>query len=387
MLTLLGVMTGTSCDGLDATAVRFSGRMGTGPKQGQFSVLWNRSVPYPSALRTRVLRLQSSHKKTSIQELLELHRDLGEWYGATLKKMPLARVDAIANHGQTVAHFPPKSTLQLGEAACIAHSTGITVVSDFRWGDLATGGQGAPLVPAFHQDLYERSNLRGTGLAIHNLGGVSNLTYLRPDAEPLAWDTGPANLWIDAIVRHRTRGVSQFDAMGRLAARGKIHPHQVARLLSHPFFLRRPPKSTGRDDFAEKDAIKITASLETPDAVATVTAATARSISDSYVRFILKKGLPLSKILVCGGGARNPTLLKLIELELIEKGWFVSIEDSSKIGIDPQYMESTAFAFLGHRALRGRALGGGWTGGALTAPPAKITPGQNWSQLLRKIET
>ena len=376
-LTIVGVMTGTSCDSLDATAVKFSA--------GGFEQLWSRSAPYPASLRSRVLELQSSRARTTLRELLGLHRELGEWYGRTLRRWCARGVDAVANHGQTVAHFPPISTLQLGEAASIARHTGLTVVSDFRWGDSAAGGQGAPLVPACHREIYTRMAGEGDSIAIHNLGGISNLTYLCRGKDPLAWDTGPANLWMDAIIRHRSNGKLQFDRGGRIARRGRVHAATRDRLLENPFFSKKPPKSTGRDDFPESFAIGATRRLPMEDAIATACSATARSIATEYRRHILARGLPLSTIYFCGGGARNPTLLELVHLEFLELGWLVDIRTTSSLGIDPQSMEATAFAFLGHRALRGEPMGGAWTGAAANAPGAKITPGRNWARLLRKL--
>jgi anhydro-N-acetylmuramic acid kinase len=376
-LTLAGVMTGTSCDALDATAVRF------GPRG--FTQVWSRSAAYPRDLRHRVLSLQRPGARVQLKELLCLHRDLGDWYGRTLRRWCGRGIDAIANHGQTVAHFPPVSTLQLGEAAAIAHHTGITVISDFRWGDLVGGGQGAPLAPSFHHELYARAARAGASIAIHNLGGISNLTYLRPNAAPLAWDTGPANLWMDAIVRSRTRSKLQFDRGGRLAKKGKVHFQLRERLLANPYFGRKPPKSTGRDEFPESEVIRLTQRLSTKDAIATACSATARSIAMDYFNHILSRGLPLERIFFCGGGAVNPTLLELVHLELLSLGWHVEVDTTDALGIDPQSMEACAFAFLGNRALRGETLGGAWTGGSSDSPGAKLTPGRNWASLLRKL--
>jgi len=383
-ITILGVMTGTSCDGLDAAAVRFSG--------GKAQTLWTRSTPYSPTLKARVLALQASGRKESLASLLQLHRDLGDWYGQTLSRMPLNGIDLIANHGQTVAHFAPHSTLQLGEPACISQKTGLTLISDFRWGDLASGGQGAPLVPKFHRFLFEsitsgNASTAGDAISLHNLGGISNLTYLNHSKEPRAWDTGPANLWIDAILRSRSQGRIAYDRGGRIAMRGKVAEREMKLLLDHPFFLKKPPKSTGRDDFTEAQVIKITRRLSTEDAVATATAATARSIAESYVAHILRRGQPLSSIYFCGGGAKNKTLTHLIQLELMNLGWWVSIDDTHTLGIDPQFMEASAFAYLGYLALQGEALGGPWTGGSEDAPSAKITPGKNWRQLSRWFES
>ncbi len=378
-------MTGTSCDGLDASCVQFSGK--------DFRVLWSESLPYPRPLRDRVLSLQEAGVRAPIREWLGLHRDLGDWYGASCRKLlarhPRQRPMWIANHGQTLAHFPPKSTLQLGEPASIALATGISVISDFRWGDLCAGGQGAPLVPAFHAELARligrSSAQKGDGVAFHNLGGVSNLTYIGKTKGPLAWDTGPANFWMDSIMRDRTGGAKSFDVGGRLSLRGTPDERAIERLLSNAFFSRKPPKSTGRDEFPESSVLGVVRGLSLEDALASATVATARSIARDYVRFILSPGLPLSTIYFCGGGALNPALLECISIELSLMGWQVPVRSTRDIGIDPTKMESCAFAFLGLRALQGLSAGGPWTGAGTDAPGAKITPGKNWQKAVASL--
>jgi anhydro-N-acetylmuramic acid kinase len=376
-LRVLGVMTGTSCDGLDATLVRFS--------KNEMSAAWSKSFPYPAALRRRVLAAQLAGVRLSLLELVKLHRDLGDWYAGTVKKIANGEIDVIANHGQTVGHFPPSGTLQMGEAACLAAKTGITVVSDFRWGDLVSGGQGAPLVPLFHEKLILSTRHRSAGVSIHNLGGISNLTYFDGIHPPRAWDTGPANLWMDAVIRSRTKGRVHFDRGGKLARRGVARASVVDALLDHPFFKKTPPKSTGRDDFREEQVLSLTRRLGLEDALASATLATARSIAQSYHRFVLAKERPLSKIYFCGGGAQNASLLELVQTELLDSGWYVEIGSSKELGVDPQFMESTAFACVGWRSLRGESLGGAWTGGSADAPPGKITPGKNWKSVLSKL--
>lgn len=389
-LVVLGAMTGTSCDALDAACVRFEldGRL-TAPR---FKLLWTASTAYPAALRDAVLRHQEPGTRLPIEGWLKLHRSLGDWYGTAIagligsKKGP--RIDLIANHGQTVAHFPPVSTLQLGEPSSIALKTGLTVASDFRWGDVCAGGQGAPLVPGFHQLVAQSLGLSRKGISIHNLGGISNLTYPfagRDSAGPLAWDTGPANLWIDAVVRVRSGGKLQFDDLGQMGKKGRANEGAVRKLLAHPFFKLTPPKSTGRDAFSESDAVACVAGLSTDDAVATVTRATAASIVRDYHRHILGAGRRLSDIYFCGGGSRNAALLAAIEDEFNRIGHPVAIHTTAKLGLDPQSMEAIAFAFLGYRAAMGLALGGSWTGAAPGAPPAKLTPGKNWRRLLLKL--
>lgn len=372
-------MTGTSCDGLDAVAVGFEG--------SEFKVLQRWSRSYPEALRARAFNFQKPGSRHETREWLQLHRDLGDWYARTaaaIARSAKTRIDVVANHGQTLAHFPGTGTLQMGDPALIAEKTGLTVVSQFRTGDMAAGGQGAPLVPRFHALLANASGHTG-GIAIHNLGGISNLTYIGSEEEPLAWDTGPGNLWIDLAVSHASGGKLKMDLGGRLALLGTPHAPAVKKLLAHPYFGRRAPKSTGRDEFTERALVRAIGKLPLADAAATATLATARSIVNDYCRQILDRGRPLEAIFVCGGGSRNKTLLDCIRVEFLRRGWLVPVRQSSEMGVEPQDMEAAAFAFLGKEALLGRTLGGSWTGARRFGPPAQITPGRNWREVVEKI--
>src|SRR6185295_12619776 len=245
------------------------------------------SVPYPKPLRERVLGFQIPGADRSLEVLLKLHRDLGEWYGqsfARILKGKNRRADVIANHGQTVAHFPAPGgmgvTLQLGDPTRIARATGLTVAAHFRSGDMAAGGEGAPLLPLYHKLLAEHLDRTGRGLSIHNLGGISNLTYIAPRGSKdqiLAFDTGPANIWIDAATELATGGRKKFDDGGKIAMRGKIDIEGVRRALRHPYFRKPVPKSTGRDDFPFELLFSSTRARGA-DLVATATAVTVESI-------------------------------------------------------------------------------------------------------------
>jgi anhydro-N-acetylmuramic acid kinase len=376
------MMTGTSCDGLDAVAVRF--------ERDQFQVRQRWSRTYPENLREQVLAFQQPGARHSSQQWLKLHRDLGAWYArtaASIVRSSSTRVDGIANHGQTLAHFPGIGTLQMGDPAHIAERTGLTVISQFRTGDMAAGGQGAPLVPKFHQLLAQITGVADQGVAIHNLGGISNLTYIHGAKAPLAWDTGPGNLWIDLAVSGASAGRMKMDAGGRLANLGSPRPAVVRKLLAHPYFKRRAPKSTGRDDFTQRELGRMLRGLSIADAAATTTLATAESIVSDYCTQILDRGLPLESIYFCGGGARNPTLLGWIKAGFIHRGWLVSIRQSAELGVQSQDMEAAAFAYLGKEALLGRALGGSWTGARRFGPPAQITPGRNWLDIVDRIHS
>jgi anhydro-N-acetylmuramic acid kinase len=377
MIRILGVMTGTSVDGLDGACIEMDAE--------HWTLLWDFSAAYPSALRERVLEVQKPGSRHSMQDLLELDRDLGDWYGRTLareisRKEPVTRPHVIANHGQTVAHFPRKAggtTAQLGNPAWIASRTGLTVISHFRDGDMAVRGQGAPLAPLFHGMLARRMGAQG--IAIHNIGGISNLTYIPPSGDPIAFDTGPGNIWIDAAAAASTRRRLKMDRGGKLAAQGEPDARLLEKLLKHPFFKQRPPKSTGRDDFPISDLLKSTRQRG-PDLVATATELTIETIARAYERWVLPLG-SLQKILVCGGGAKNPFLMK----RLSERLHPIQVTTLESEGIDPSLVEAQAFAVFGYLSLLGKPLGGSWTGVGGFGPPGWITPGANWAAVLAAL--
>jgi anhydro-N-acetylmuramic acid kinase len=376
----MGMMTGTSCDAIDAVVVRF--------EKENFSLIRSGSLAYPRSLRERVLEFQAQGSAHDMATLLKLQKDLGVWYAKCAQrflKTFACPVDVIGNHGQTVAHFPGLGTLQLGEPSWIAAATGKTVVSDFRSGDFAAGGQGAPLVPRFHVLLMRERSLLSEGCSIHNLGGISNLTYAHRTHRVLAWDTGPANLWIDAAVAMKSSGRMKFDRGGRLAAAGSVDLSRVEKLLRDPYFDLPPPKSTGRDHFRIEKLETILDDLSPEDAAATATFATAMSIARAYKKQILERRLPLRRIFFCGGGANNPVLLGQIE-DLLNPGRTQIIVDTTRsLGVDPQDMEAAAFAFLTRESLAGNALGGSWTGARAFGPPGKISPAENWPLLVQKL--
>jgi anhydro-N-acetylmuramic acid kinase len=379
-MKILGVMTGTSCDGLDAACADFS--------RDCWKSFWTKSAPYPRAFRQRVLTAQLPNTKHSLREWGELHRDLGLWIASAVKKIlstipPRLHPDVIACHGQTVAHFPGAKkqgfTIQLADPSRIANATSRTVISNFRDGDMAAGGEGAPLAPRFHKCIA-RSR---TGISIHNLGGISNVTYLGPQNLILAFDTGPANLWIDAATELVTNGKQKFDRNGALARAARIQPGAnavVVRILRDQFFHRPPPKSTGRDDFPFTKLLQATRARDAT-LVTTATVVTIESIARAYEKFILEKNLPLHTIYFTGGGARNSFLMEFLERRLTG----IRIAPLTELGVDPDYLEAHAFAYLGYLALHGKALGGPWTDVSEWAPPARVTPGRNWPQIVRQL--
>ncbi|MCM2322307.1 MAG: anhydro-N-acetylmuramic acid kinase [Oligoflexia bacterium] len=386
-LRVLGVMTGTSCDALDAACIEANA--------DGWKLLWSDSSPYPSRLRARVLALQRAHVKVSLRDWLELHAELGEWYGKTLAAL-IARhrpaPQVIANHGQTVGHFPAPSrarrkkgtTLQLGDPTRIAHATGLTVVAGFRDGDMAAGGQGAPLVPLFHRLLARTLDPDGCGVAIHNIGGISNLTYVPPEGsglELIAFDTGPGNIWIDAAASAVTRGKLKMDRGGRLAQKGRPDYRALRAVLEHPYFAKPAPKSTGRDDFPFSLLTRETRARD-ESLVTTATLVTVESIAEAYERWVLGRQLPLERIYFCGGGAHNPVLLRALADRLPS----VQVHTIGSAGLDPQLIESQAFAMYGFMALLGHPLGGDWTGARGYGPPAHLIPGENWQEVVATIQ-
>lgn len=381
-IIIAGVMTGTSCDGVDIAAVEFDPESWT-PK-------WEASRPYPKKLRDRVFKLQAPGAKTTVEEIFSLHTEIGDWIGEVVTDLieelsDDERPEAIAVHGQTIAHHPSKRpfgfTVQLGDPARVSNKTGRTVISNFRQGDLAAKGEGAPLVPLYHYLLSSILPGGHDGVAIHNLGGISNFTYIDPKGGMIACDTGPANVWIDAAVRKTTRGKKTFDDGGHLALEGKISFPILKHLLKHPYLKLPAPKSTGRDDFPPEYFLSRAKSLKGSDLVATATAYTVETIAQAYERFILKERHPLSTIYLCGGGAKN----EAIRFWLADRLEGVDVRTIEDHGFESQYIEAQAFAFLGYRSLLGLPVGGSWTGVNRFAPPGMITPGKNWEQVLKSL--
>ena len=344
MALAIGLMSGTSCDGVSAALCAFRGRV--------VEVLGFRTDPYPTPL-SEVLRRS---RALTIPQASQLNVLLGELFALTaLKLLRRARrrqqeVAVIGSHGHTVYHGPNEaipSTCQLGEPAIIAERTGIPVVADFRMRDLAVGGQGAPLVPFFDQYGF------GTGAprAMQNIGGIANVTLVGRRVQPFAFDTGPGNCFIDAVVRRITDGRQSVDRHGRLASRGRIDHAAVARLWRHPYFRRPPPKSTGPETFNAQLLEDVFGRRWTPratDVLATVTYFTAFSVAKSYRRFL---PTPPREVIVSGGGALNRTLMRHLATLLRP----IPVRSIASYGLHPQAKEPIAFALLALRALRGQA--------------------------------
>ena len=365
-------MSGTSMDGIDAALVRLT----YVKSQPSVRLLAFHTYPFAPELHRRLTTIVAN-QKGSLQEISHLNFALGEAFAGAAQaicrrgKISPSRGQVVGSHGQTVWHQPRpvawgeesiRSTLQLGEPSIIAERLGITTVADFRPADMAAGGHGAPLSAWFHYLLFRK---HPRPVAVHNLGGISNLTYIPRGARPrdvIAFDTGPGNMLIDGLIQSATRGRQSHDVGGRLAARGRIDLKVVARLLRHPFIVARPPKTTGREEFGTSFVRQVRrlagrrAALD--DLVATATAFTASAIAENYRRFILTRGprrgeVPdggLEEIVFCGGGSHNKTLLKMIGREL--GGIRLSTLDDYGIPVDAA--EAVCFAVLGAQAITGR---------------------------------
>ncbi len=335
-------MSGTSADGVTAVLARF----GT----GSCEVLKEKTFPFSPALRRRVLEAP----RLAAPELSRLNFELGAAFAAAALRVigRGPRPEVIGSHGQTVWHGPdasPPNTLQLAEPSVIAERTGIPVVADFRPRDMAAGGQGAPLVPAFDEFLYGRGPLRG----LQNIGGIANLSVAGGGKLWTAFDTGPGNSLLDTAAAIATGGRLAFDLDGGLARRGQPDESLITRLLSDPFFRKTPPKSLDRGSFSEnflRRNFSPAKGRNYPDILATLTLFTARSIEDSYRRFVLPRW-KLSEILVSGGGALNPVLMDHLSRLLSP----IPVRPSSARGMPVMAKEAACFAWLALRAVRGQS--------------------------------
>lgn len=349
-LRVLGIMSGTSLDGVDCALCEVSA---DGVKLLE---LWG--APFPKALQHR-LHL-AARGETDSWKLAQLHHDLGRCYATIAQRHPaVRRAQLIGLHGQTIFHHPHRTrpaTLQLGEPAYLAESLRVPVVSNFRAADLAAGGQGAPLATLFHQVVFAR---RGQHICVNNLGGISNVTSLdwRRGAQPrvLAFDTGPANVLLDLAVRQLTRGRQTCDRDGQLSAEGKVCERLLIRWLRHPFFRLAPPKSTGRELFGEKFLLPALAEmrrlrLTPPDFLATLTAFTASSIALNYE---LHLPAPPDLVVLSGGGANNPALRDAIASALRASQPRIEVRTSADLGWPTEAIEAAAFALLAWRRWHG----------------------------------
>ncbi len=356
---VVGLMSGTSADGVDVAVVDISRR---DVRLVAFDV-----VPYRPSLRKLVLGL-CRPETARLEAICQTNHVLGEVFAEAVlglcKRCDIAldSIDLIGSHGQTIYHHPQgsryqgrtiRSTLQIGEPSVIAQRTGITTVADFRPRDMAAGGQGAPLVPYADYFLFQH---RTRSRTVQNIGGIANVTFLPRSCRTtqiMAFDTGPGNMVIDAIVRQVTLGRRQFDRDGRMAARGKVYQELLKRLLRHPFLRQQPPKSTGREQFGQSYSESfhreaLDSGLTPEDTVATATAFTAITMAQAYRKFLPE--MP-DEVILCGGGAHNATLVTMLQQELSD----VKISTSDEFGIDIDAKEAISFAILAWTTWKGVA--------------------------------
>ncbi len=364
---VLGLMSGTSVDGIDVALVRIAPSITENAAHGRLENFT--TVPFPAAVRAEVLRVAEGTRVTT-GDISQLNFRLGQLFAeAALRacqkfRVPLRRISLIGSHGQTVFHQgrPSRflganvaSTLQIGEPAVIAALTGITTVGDFRPADMAVGGQGAPLVP-FGDYLLYRDARRGR--AVLNIGGIANVTIIPKAAAPssvLAFDTGPGNMVIDALVHHFTRGRRGYDAGARMASRGHLLPALLNTLFAEKYLLQPPPKSAGREQYGKAYVEKILAwgrrhRARPEDLVRTATVFTALSISAALHRWVLPL-TPLAQLIVSGGGARNPLLLA----QLSAACGGIEVIPSEALGLPGDAKEAFIFAILANETVHGRA--------------------------------
>jgi anhydro-N-acetylmuramic acid kinase len=379
-MLVLGMMSGTSADGIDVALARISGA----PPDLKATLVGHTSAKFPATLRKEILRV-AEQRPTTAGALSQLNFRLGEIFADAARsacrkfRVRSSKIALIGSHGQTIFHQgkpanflgrPTASTLQIGEPAIIAARTGITTVSDFRPADIALGGQGAPLVPYADYLLYRHEKLGRVSL---NLGGIANITVLPRACRPrqvFAFDTGPANMLIDALVSHFTRGRQRFDKNARLASQGRRVPALLDDLLRDPYLKLAPPKSTGREYYGHAYLKKVLAlgrrhGAKPNDLIRAATIFTALSVVDALNRFVLPK-TKIHQLIVSGGGAHNPLTLAQLSAALGKQAGEdhvgarfsasppIEVLPSSRLGIPEDAKEAFAFALLAYETFHQR---------------------------------
>lgn len=362
-MQVIGLMSGTSADGVDAALVEIESPAG----RPAVRLLAFEELPYPAGLRQRILALASGG---GVEELCHLNAYLGELFAegaravARAAGVSLEAVELIGSHGQTVHHLPVprregaravRSTLQIGSPAVIAERTGVTTIADFRMRDMAAGGEGAPLTPLVHHLLFGDP---AAGRAILNLGGIANLTVLPAGGDASAvsgFDTGPGNVLLDEFVRAAGLSEMGYDPDGRLATAGSVLPSLLMELLAHPFVRKAPPKSTGREMFGPAFVAEYRLRLQAGgagalDGLATLAAFTADAVAENFRRFVAPE-LDVRELVVMGGGARNRFLVRRLAADLPA----CRVCCAEELGYDARAVEAIAFAVLAYLTAAGLA--------------------------------
>ncbi|WP_282035338.1 anhydro-N-acetylmuramic acid kinase AnmK [Metabacillus indicus] len=356
---IAGLMSGTSLDGIDAALVKVCGS----GLETEMEIMEFITYPFPKDIESEIIQ-SLSVENSNVQLICSLNFKLGKLFAEAVKEvckkanLPLEKLDLIGSHGQTIYHQPQKenqfipSTLQIGEAAVIAHDTDTMVVSNFRTMDMAAGGQGAPLVPYTEYILY-RSETKGR--LLQNIGGIGNVTVLPRGAslgDMEAFDTGPGNMIIDEVCR-QLFGVN-YDKGGRIAKQGKVNEELLAYCMNHPYIMSAPPKSTGRELFGKQYVLKLLEEFKTlskEDIVTTVTMFTAKSIVANYQAYVFQK-TTIDEVIIGGGGSYNQTLLEMIQNLL---GNSVKVMTQEELGYSSESKEAVAFALLANETYHGNA--------------------------------
>ncbi|GAA2586336.1 anhydro-N-acetylmuramic acid kinase [Streptomyces lienomycini] len=369
IVRVIGLMSGTSYDAIEAAAADLELRGDT----LEMRPLGHLSAPYPDRLRD-LIATSLPPSATTVRTVAELDTGIGQAFAdvavRAVRELCGGTADLVVSHGQTVYHWVEdgavRGTLQLGQPAWIAEATGLPVVSDLRSRDVAAGGQGAPLVAM--TDVLAMAALPGTPAAL-NLGGIANVTVVAPGAEPLAFDTGPANALLDAAVRHFTGGACAYDEGGRRAGAGRVDPALLRVLLDDPYYGRPAPKSTGKERFHLPYLLEALAAApveEADDVLATLARLTAVTVADAC------RAHGVTRLVVSGGGAHNPVLMRMLAEELPG----VPLDTSDALGLPSDAKEALAFALLGFLTVNGLpgAIRSG-TGARRAALLGTLTPG------------
>jgi len=350
----VGLMSGTSLDGIDVALVKIKGcREKTDLKLIDFITL-----EYDNETRNRIIKA-SSIDSSDVRDISLLNFDLGMKFADAVLKIlekndiKIESLDFIASHGQTIYHIPTRATFQIGEISVIAEVTKTLTIGDFRVRDVAAGGHGAPLVPYSEYLLYRSEN---KNIVLQNIGGIGNATLLLKNCkleDVVAFDTGPGNMIIDYVVEKLTYGEKKYDNLGEMAARGKIDYNLVEELLKDPYFEQAPPKTTGREKYGKEFADNLidlmkSKKLTSYDMIATVTYFTAKSISESYKKWIFPIA-NIDEVILGGGGSHNITLIRYLKQELSG----VQVITQEDIGLSSDAKEAIAFAILGNETIHG----------------------------------
>jgi anhydro-N-acetylmuramic acid kinase len=389
-MLVIGLMSGTSADGVDVALCDITGA----PDLLNAGIIAGETFPYDARLRQRIL--DSCDRQTSrIDQIAQLNVDIAEAFVIAINafceqhQINLADVDLIGSHGQTVWHNVladgrVSASLQIGEASVLAERTGITTISNMRARDIAAGGQGAPLTGYVDWLLLRHPE---HWRAIQNIGGMGNVTFLPPlnnrEHQPIAFDTGPGNALIDTAMAHFTDNKLTYDKDGEFASQGRINEDCLSELLQHAYFQRGYPKTTGRELFGTEAALSLikqaqSRGLNQYDITATLTALTATNIADAYQRFAPAR---IDEVILGGGGQHNPVMVNLIK-EFVAPAIVRTHED---LGISSDYKEALVFAVLAYETWHGRpGTLPSLTGADHATILGQITPGANYETLLQK---